>query len=977
MPASEIHAEWAKALADKLIESGAVLPTDIDNEERLALAWALKDAAISAWGSTPSNVVVAAETLSALRISVGAGAPSEIGGEVGAVTEWVHGIAALTRGKMTDAVTRLDNATQQFRHLGARAHAAHAQVPKIMALAMLGEHGHAAACGLTARQELLDLGELHAAAKVGLNLGNLNCQRNHYEEALPYFEDAEVLFDRFNDYDNAVACLTGRAEVYASIGDFRTALHMYEKVIQRSKELRLPLRLAVATEAVALVQLARGRFSDALAGFEDTRRKYASLALPQNVAVVEKQLADTYLELRLLPEALALFERAIESFSTLEMPVEQAWTLTQLGRTLAALGRPLPVVQEMLRRSWELFTEQGVTAGQATVLLARAELALALGGREDETKSSAESLGKEAADAFSASGLATGALQAHVVGAFAALQRTDFDAAATLFAETLATSRELQLLSIYVRSKVGLGLVAKARGDVLGAAVEFESAIAASEEQRSALLGDDLRSAFLVDQLRPYEELLRIALNDFDNDSAVADAAQVLGQLERFRARALGERLGEPKSQEAVSTGKRTADEQAAEEPATTRLESELRTQLRWLYRRQQKLIDDGDDPQAVIDDSRRVERDLLEAARRRRLSTAQPLQNSVDRLTGDTGNFDPAAIQSALGDGEALVEYGVIDDELFACVVTSERISLHRRLAEWPEVVQAIRTARFQLETCRNGAGAMDHHLPLLTKRVQKAMQRVHDLIWLPLSDRLAACSRVLVVPHEQLGSLQFAALYDGEAYLAQRMNLVLVASARVALFGLTHPPAPVRRAVVLGESSKLVHAEAEAQFVASLFDEARVLTGSSADAASLRSFGADAEVLHLACHAEFRSDNPMFSALHLADGPFTVHDAETLRLPQGVVVLSACETGVSEYSRGDEMIGLVRAFLVAGASRVVASLWPVDDAVTREFMTAFYPRLRAGDSPSVALRTAQMAVMKAHPHPFHWAAFTLYGGW
>jgi CHAT domain-containing protein len=119
------------------------------------------------------------------------------------------------------------------------------------------------------------------------------------------------------------------------------------------------------------------------------------------------------------------------------------------------------------------------------------------------------------------------------------------------------------------------------------------------------------------------------------------------------------------------------------------------------------------------------------------------------------------------------------------------------------------------------------------------------------------------------------------------------------------------------------------------------------------------------------------MFSALHLADGPFTVQDAETLRLPQGVVVLSACETGVSEYSRGDEMIGLVRAFLVAGAARVVASLWPVDDAVTQEFMAAFYPALRAGNSPAVALRAAQMAVMETHPHPFHWAAFTLYGGW
>ena len=972
MPVSETHAEWAKALADKLIESGAVPPTDIDNEERLALAWALKDAAISAWGSTPSNVVIAAEMLSALRKGVAADGHSEIAPELGAVTEWVHGIAALTRGKMTDAVTRLDRASDAFKALMQPAHAAHAQVPKIMALAVLGQHEEAAASGLATKQALLNLGEFHAAAKVSNNLGNLFCQCNRYPDALQHFSEAKALFEQQQDDDNSIACGTGLAEVYASIGEFDKALMTYANVIHRAKECRLPMRLSIATEATALVNLARGRYSEALSGLEDVRRQYQALQMPQNAAMAEKQLADAYLELRLLPEALALFDISTAQFCKLEMPVEQAWTLTQRGRAQALLFEATETVAESLHLAWNLFSAHGVTAGQATVLLARAELAVSEG-----ELSAADALARQAAEAFGTSGIATGKAQADVVRAYSLLQRADIGAAAALLSSTLDTARALQLISIDVRCQVGLGLVAIARGDVHAAEAAFESAIAASEEQRSALPGDDLRSAFLADQLRPYEELLRISLKSSEGNTIVNAAARVLVQLERFRARVLGERLGDVELQDAAVTAVRTDDARASAQTTARRLESELRAQLRWLYRRKQKLLDDGDDPKAVIDDSRRVESELLEAARRRRLTATPPIQNSVVRPAGDSTGFDAAALQSALGADEALVEYGVIDEELFACVATAECISLHRRLAEWPDVVQAIRTARFQIETCRNGAGAMDHHLPLLTKRAQKAMQRVHDLIWLPLSERLAVCSRVLVVPHEQLGSLQFAALYDGEAYLTERMNLALVASARVALFGLTHPPVPVRRAVVLGESSRLVHAKAEAQFVASLFEEARVLTASDADAASLRRFGADAEVLHLACHAEFRSDNPMFSALHLADGPFTVQDAETLRLPRGIVVLSACETGVSEYSRGDEMIGLVRTFLVAGATRVVASLWPVDDAVTREFMAAFYPRLRAGDSPSVALRTAQIAVMRTHPHPFHWAAFTLYGGW
>jgi CHAT domain-containing protein/Tfp pilus assembly protein PilF len=975
MPALEIHAEWAKALAEKLIEFGDTPPMDMDDEQRLALAWALKDGAIAAWGSTPSNVVVAADALAALHPPASTSGFAETFYEIQAIAKWVYGVAALTRGKMTDSISCLDDASERFRILGLRKNAAHAQVPKIIALSMLGQHEYAATSGLATRQELIDLGELHAAAKVSNNLGNLSCQCSRYADALSYFSDAEALFDQVNDYDNSIACATGRAEVYASVGDFDQALSTYAQVIERTKAHRLPMRHGVATEARALVHLAQGQHKKALLGFEDARRQYDALQMPQNVAMAEKQLADTYLDLRLLPEALSLFEIAVVRFSTLEMPVEQAWALTQHGRTLAALGRPTDAVVESLHRAWTLFTAQGVSAGQASVLLARAELALvACETRSDP--SAAVTLAQDAAEAFAESGLAPNKAQADVVRAYALLRCGDVGAAASLFESTLATARTLRLLSIDVRCQVGLGLVAKALGDMKAAETAFESAIAASEEQRSALPGDDLRSAFLLDQLRPYEEMLRIALAAGDDGATDGGAARVLTQLERFRARVLGERLGETKKQGAVNTHPSGASTEPPQSSAIT-LEAELRAQLSWLYRRRQKLIDEGDDPQTLTDETRRIEHQLLEAARRRRLTVDPAVVSTQDRQTGDTAAFDPPTMQAALSAGEALVEYGVVDDELFACVVTRERIVLLRRIASWSAVLLAIRTAQFQIETCRTGAGVTDRHLALLTRRAQMAMQRVHDLVWAPLSAPLAGHSKVLVVANEQLGALQFGALYDGDIYLAERMNLAMVASARVALHGLARPPAPVRRALVLGESSRLVHAAAEAQCVADLFEDVCVLTGTNANAASLRRFGTDAEVLHLACHAEFRSDNPMFSALQLADGPFTVHDAETLNLRQGVVVLSACETGVAMYSRGDEMIGLVRAFLVAGASRVVASLWPVDDAVTQQFMAAFYLSLRTDNAPTVALRSAQIALMKTHPHPFHWAAFTLYGGW
>ncbi len=952
MLASETANVWAKTLAEQLVASRDAPPTGLNDDERLALAWALKDAAIAAWSSTPSDVGVAAEALGVLRGATKSDATSPSQAEVQAIAAWVTGIADLTRGKMTDAITHLDDAAARFRSLDEPGHAAHAQVPKIMALSMLGRYDDASESGTATLGELEEAGDLHPAGKVSLNLGNLYCHREAYLEAIPHFERAQSFFAKVGEPYASLMSEIGTANAYASLGRFDRALAAYADAQLRATQLGFSVPEALVLENVALVQLARGRYREALDGLEGSRKRYEMLAMPQHLAIAEKQLADAYLELRLLPEALNLFSSAVDRFEVLEMHVEHAWALTQRGRTLVALARPPEEIADDLQRACDLFKAQNATAGQATVLLARASLAMSQNDPE-----AALIFAGDAADMFVASALPLGHAQADVVRANALLLCAEVDTAAILFTGTLAKAQELQLLSIGVRCHVGMGLVAKSRDQKTAAKAAFESAITASEEQRSALPGDDFRSSFLVDQLRPYEEVLRLALDAFDRAPSSDNAACALVQLERFRARVLGERLGEP-------TG--NAGESLESDP-----EKDLRTRLSWLYRRRQKLIDDGDDSQSVSLEARQVERDLLELARRRRLT------GNVDALSTDSGAFDPTALQAALAEGEMLIEYGVVDDELFACVVTRYCIALQRRMANWSEAVEAIRTARFQIETLRYGAGSVDRHLALLTRRSQAALRRVHDLVWAPIRSLLTECTKALVVTHDQLGSLQFAALYDGENYLAQTMSLAIAPSARVALYGMQHPPVAATRALVLGESSRLAHAADEANFVAGLFDEASVLIGGDANAVLLRASCADADVLHLACHAEFRSDNPMFSALQLADEPFTVQDAETLQLRQGIVVLSACETGVAVYSRGDEMIGLVRAFLVAGASRVVASLWPVDDAVTLQFMAAFYRSLRGGNAPSSALRAAQLDVMATHPHPFHWAAFTLYGGW
>jgi CHAT domain-containing protein len=172
------------------------------------------------------------------------------------------------------------------------------------------------------------------------------------------------------------------------------------------------------------------------------------------------------------------------------------------------------------------------------------------------------------------------------------------------------------------------------------------------------------------------------------------------------------------------------------------------------------------------------------------------------------------------------------------------------------------------------------------------------------------------------------------------------------------------------------LPHVAAELEAVRDACGEGtRVLADAAATVAALRESVPGADLVHLACHGEFRADNPYFSQLTLADGPLTLRDATTLPLADTLVTLSACETGVNLVGGGDEVIGLVRGFLLAGAAGVVSTLWTVDDQTTASLMTTFYAGLRRGLSPTAALTVAQRELMGRDLHPYHWAAFTVHG--
>lgn len=145
----------------------------------------------------------------------------------------------------------------------------------------------------------------------------------------------------------------------------------------------------------------------------------------------------------------------------------------------------------------------------------------------------------------------------------------------------------------------------------------------------------------------------------------------------------------------------------------------------------------------------------------------------------------------------------------------------------------------------------------------------------------------------------------------------------------------------------------------------------------------------IHFATHGLLNSSHPELSGIVLSlvdeqgrrqDGFLRLHEIYNLELPADLIVLSACQTGLGKEIKGEGLVGLTRGFMYAGAARVTASLWKVDDAATAELMGRFYfAMLKKKLSPPAALRQAQreMAELTRWHSPYYWAAFTMQGDW
>jgi CHAT domain-containing protein/uncharacterized protein HemY len=725
---------------------------------------------------------------------------------------------------------------------------------------------------------------------------------------------------------------------------------------------------AIAYSNATVSARALGRLQVAL----ETSQKAVEMAEragdPRHLAPALTRLGQTQMDLNAPQKAIPHFEKAARYAREASTPNAEAGSYVWLSRAHRRLGRPSLAVDSTQRaiaileptiREIRASRPRGGTGGggglwnmQRTYANALLDLGwshLALQELDPARASFQKALG--AGERIRAAHVMAQAQQG--LGQVAVAQ-SDFPTALDHLQEGLRLSQQPTFVDATQRI---LGQVYRRMGKLPEAEAVLRKSVAGLEDIRSQLQSEEHREAFVEDKMGAYAHLIQVL---FDERKMV----EAFEMSERARARAFLDLLGNRVS---LSRGRNAA--LIAEEKALQERIAQLKAR---------EALGDGEEEepeettrpgprplQRELDLAREAYRAFL--SRVRAQSREQASLMTVEPLTAPE-------VQALLDPGAVLLEYFVGGGRTLVWVVSRDSLRAFRLRIGEDEL--AKRVGEFRELIASRGR----------TDELQQAARDLYQTLVAPaFPDRPPR--ELIIVPHRALHYLPFHALMPAPGrYLMQDSLVYYLSSASLMQFtrGKQHSGAPAALAVGnpdLGDPTmNLRYAEREVREVERLFPQATVLVGKAATKDQTRRRLNGQSQIHLATHADLDEQDPLGSALLLRPegtdtGRLEVQEIFGLDLDANLVILSACETSLGKLTRGDEVVGLTRAFIYAGTPSVISTLWRVDDRASYELMQAFYENLRAGQAKGEALRQAQVAILQRYPHPYYWAAYQLTG--
>jgi tetratricopeptide (TPR) repeat protein len=827
-------------------------------------------------------------------------------------------------------------------------------VGRMSVLLELGLYSEALDAGRIVLDTLDGMGEIEVSptaeqrdmlnALVQQNLGLSYEYMGRYEEALEAYRLAGQRYGTLGEDERVGEVLDNRGAILLSLGRGSEALEAHEAAARAFGEAGLTLPYAKALCNIGEANRRLANYKDSLAAFEEARRIYDDLDELTDKSLLTLDTANAYLDLNLYPEALAAYQKSSTLLLGAGMAHDRARALWGMGVALAATSN-LQQAERALAEAAELFAAAGNASLLSGVML---DQSLMQEQRGEPEASLAHA--RRALELVLEKDRSVQRVYAHL--RMVDLLLPDVDVAEPHLNEARQLSERLALPQLLASFNERLGRLKRLQGNDDEALVALEEAIDGIERLRDTVTHESMRTSFLLDKIGAYEELLKVHLSRW----AESDPRRVFAVAERAKSRGLVDLL----------TGMSRGPAQAADEPIQRRIRN-LQADLNATYNR---LLGIGEEvaPGAPLPDLHgrtvELEREISELRLR-------SIPDDSDPFTAGA----PSDIWEDLPSDVTLLAYHVLGDEIIAFIGGRDEIRITRGCGSVEVVARLLRELDVQWDRMGAGQGFVDRHMEHLTRLTQRVLGSLYEELVAPLGP-LPGQQKITIIPHGLLHRVPFHALFDGRAYLIERFEVSYAPSATVFSLCQRKVARSLKRSLVMSVSDPLIpNVTDEARAVASHLPGSEVLADGQATTEAVREKAPGCGILHLACHGMFRVDNPMFSSLRLHDGWLTATDVLRLDLDGAIVTLSACESARNQILAGDELLGLARGFLGAGASTLVASLWLVQDETTSWMMEDWYARLHDGAGRAAALRDAQLALKERCPHPYYWAPFVLMG--
>lgn len=735
---------------------------------------------------------------------------------------------------------------------------------------------------------------------------------------------------------------------HEALGDFPKALVEYEQArdIYISRD---ETRNIVNIELnIAYIAQAQGHYRQAL------RLLYSILErgidqFPLEERAVKQDLTECYLYLNRYFEARDLARQVIDGYRSFHATYDTARTLLHLATAEAELGN-FAAALEALDEAAPIFSSLDANTWTMIARLQHGQIALKQG---NPSIAMAEALAS--ATYFKSECQQVNYATACLLIGQVSLSSGDFASANSNATEALFIAQRYSVPSLRYSAHLLLGRIAEAQS-LTQRAIRCYQAAAATIERVQRGLTITLRSVFLENKGDAWKALIGLFLE--------------LGMAERaFEA------LEQSKSQVLLSyLANREQFHWAQNDIQSQALISEL-DQLRAEY---QSFFRLAHQPPRDLEHANTTQpEDALNAMalreRRMRAITEQLyLRSEVSATAKSAPVVSLHDIQGALDDRTLLIEFYSDKNHLWAFVLDRHDCHVHPlpmtvdKLDQWLAQLQGNLAAALKADLRISSARTLTHH-------GQRILQRFYSKLLEPLALERGEYKRLMIVPYGVLHYLPFNLLYDGSSYLIERFEIVTLPAASLVVHA---SPKRSPGALVLSHSwdGHLPYTQAEAQLVHSLFG-GTLLTNESASRTALQV--TPSQVLHIAAHGEHRLDQPDLSYMELADGQLYADDLLQQDLSYELVTLSGCETGRANVAANEELIGIGRGLLYAGAGALILSLWQVTDASTVQLMQYLYSALKTGRSKAAALREAQLFILQQDRqiHPALWGAFQLIG--